>query len=410
MAQPKGLTMRKTEKPFPRHPGIYRVFHVDESGRQTPTSTFRVRKRIKINERWTTRVSTFETLDEAKTFLRQFNPNGGSSFAAISFDDALAKFMHYKEHEQGVGPGTIQGYRSRTRHFRFFLGQSMREITSSVIDQWVNLMLDPEYKALQLSSRIDYDHELVLLTGIFRFYREFIDESFTLPIMTRHRLRLCPKRRGTEDIRFLAQADEDAFLFQMERYPMQRDLALLQLHTGARVGEAAALEFKDIDFKRGFIHLRQHLLWPRSKGGQTRPQAGTKGGPSRTVDLTRECAEMLRKRLENRSGSIVFPDPKTNSWLSYRSIQHVYDCAFERAGLDYTGTHTLRHTFAVRFLDQTKDIYALQKLLGHKDLEQTQVYAKYSNAAVTRSFQLFRGGKEENHEVVPNLVPKITGI
>ena len=48
-----------------------------------------------------------------------------------------------------------------------------------------------------------------------------------------------------------------------------------------------------------------------------------------------------------------------------------------RAGITKDITfHSGRHTFAVMMLDLGADIYTVQKLLGHKEIHTTQIYAK----------------------------------
>lgn len=54
--------------------------------------------------------------------------------------------------------------------------------------------------------------------------------------------------------------------------------------------------------------------------------------------------------------------------------------------------HSSRHTFAVLMLDLGADIYTTSKLLGHKDLKSTQVYAKVL---------------DKNKQAAINLIPKI---
>jgi len=61
--------------------------------------------------------------------------------------------------------------------------------------------------------------------------------------------------------------------------------------------------------------------------------------------------------------------------------------------------HTSRHTFATMMLDLGTDIYTVSKLLGHRLLSTTQIYAKVldknKQAAVSRIPSILAGEREE---------------
>lgn len=68
------------------------------------------------------------------------------------------------------------------------------------------------------------------------------------------------------------------------------------------------------------------------------------------------------------------------------------------AGIDKHITfHTARHTFAVLMLELDVDIYTVQKLLGHRDITTTQIYAKVvdkkKQEAVSRIPELLKNEK-----------------
>lgn len=394
------------EMRVPNFAFIYRLFEVSEDGTQVQLKKFRVRKRIKVEGKWTSVAKTFDDFNAAKVFARSTPETKiAHNTSKTLFEDVFARYMNHLEHRKKLCSSSIQMYRNRIRHFKFFEGMEMTTVTPKVIDGWLNLMLDPDYLGLQQKTRINYEKEFILLSGLFRYYRNHENESFTSPFLDRHREKaLARSKEENREIRYMSADEEMLFLTTLESNPVIHDVALFQLHTGTRVGEAAALEFKNIDFSKREVRIVQHLDWQRVKGGKILVSRGTKTGPYRTIPLSDDCIEMLKRRKQDATSGIVFPWSRDSNWLPYRAIQAMYDSAFRKAGIEKSGTHVLRHTFAVRFLDQTKDIYALQRVLGHADLQVTQVYAKYSNESVRQAFTLFRGGKDaEIHPLVSRL-------
>lgn len=365
---------------------------------------FRVQKKIKGNNgKRHTVSSTFKTLIEAREFRDSIKnkanedlPQLRKQLQSCKFSDVFKRFLSHKKFEAGLQSTTIQKYEQTGRHLVFFNHFDFNLIDSTVVDAWVNLLRDPEYQQAQRNSRINYRHEFDLLRGVVNYYLEFENEDYRTPIKQRHKKRLCSRPRNSEkQIKFLDVRQQEALktnlkaLIESNPHENLARLMRVQLETGLRIGEIAALQKEQINFITQEILIDRHLQWDRAKGGTTKLAKGTKGGRSRMILMSQECMRILRQNLPFEAKAKIFSI--NDDWITYRKIQHFYRIQLEKVGSAALGSHTLRHTFAVNFLRKTKDIHALQKLLGHADLTETQGYAKYSDESTRRAFQLFDG-------------------
>lgn len=112
-----------------------------------------------------------------------------------------------------------------------------------------------------------------------------------------------------------------------------------------------------------------------------------KTGGLEYLDLNSQAASMLGER--GAPDDNVFPE------LGPLQAARISTAAWVRsAGINKHITfHCARHTFAVMMLDLGVDLYTVSKLLGHKSIETTQVYAKIldknKKAAVERIPNIF---------------------
>ncbi len=141
----------------------------------------------------------------------------------------------------------------------------------------------------------------------------------------------------------------------------------MALFTGMRRGELFRLQWQDVDFDRGFIHIRQ-----------------PKGGVDQKIPLNATARELLDGHIKTDS-PFVFPGRGGNQRVD---INKQVTRIKEAAGLpkDFRALHGLRHVYASMLASSGKvDLYTLQKLLTHKSAAMTQRYAHLRDEALHRA-------------------------
>ncbi len=154
-------------------------------------------------------------------------------------------------------------------------------------------------------------------------------------------------------------------MIRLTKNIIHRAIIQIGYASGLRVSEIINLQWKDIDFNRKLIHIKQ-----------------SKGKKDRIVMLANRVKQTLES-LE-KENSWLF---KTNRNKKYtkRTIQKILENAAKRAELLKKVTpHTLRHSFATHLLEQGTDIRYIKELLGHSDISTTLIYTKVSNKDISK--------------------------
>lgn len=105
-----------------------------------------------------------------------------------------------------------------------------------------------------------------------------------------------------------------------------------------------------------------------------------KGGKQRRVPLVRKSIDALLDYLPHRiatEGEAALFTNKNGRRLGQRQIQkRLQQWAAEQGSAQHLSPHMLRHSYASHLLQASRDIRAVQELLGHSNLSTTQIYTK----------------------------------
>lgn len=164
-----------------------------------------------------------------------------------------------------------------------------------------------------------------------------------------------------------------------------RDKFLFELlySTGIRVSEASALKLKDIDM--GSLSIRIF----------------GKGNKERIVYYGDVCANLLNKYLKVRNEFLIKGNceylfiNKNGDRLSRSSMEYIINQVIVKTSIKHKiSPHVLRHTFATHLLDNGADLRSVQELLGHDNLNTTEIYTHVSNERLRAAYLKYHPNKK----------------
>lgn len=167
---------------------------------------------------------------------------------------------------------------------------------------------------------------------------------------------------------YLTLSEAQTLLSSVDSKNKERDYCILCifLNCGLRLSEIVGLNLQDIRAD----HIRVF----------------GKGSKERIVYINDACADAINRYLEVRK-SIAAIDKNAlflsnrRTRMSREAVHSMVKLSLRRAGLNEENysSHKLRHTAATLMLQNGVDVRTLQELLGHENLNTTQIYTHVDN-------------------------------
>jgi len=285
------------------------------------------------------------------------------------------KYKNYLSLEKGRSRGTIKEYLRKIRIFLNWLKQNnIKKINDDVI---YNFRIFLNNKNLSLKTQSYY---LIALRSFFKFLKK-------RNIKTYDPFKIELPKISEREINILTDEELNRLLDSpnLDNLKGLRDKALLEtlFSSGLRVSELCSLN-KDIDLNKGEIVV---------KG---------KGNKFRIVFLSQKAKKAIKDYLDKRKDDnpalfINLSKNKTFKRLTPRGVEKIIKFYAKKAGiLKKITPHTLRHQFATDLLSSGADLRAIQLLLGHKNIQTTQVYTHLTNKELKQIHQAFHGKRRKN--------------
>ena len=170
-----------------------------------------------------------------------------------------------------------------------------------------------------------------------------------------------------------------------------RDRSMIEVMyaCGLRVSECAGLKVKDINLKERYLTV----LGKESK--------------ERMVPFYPRCASLLEHYIQvirpillkkQEDHGILFVNQRGLP-ITSRSIQNICEYAGRDAGISmHIHPHMIRHSFATHLLDNGADLRVVQELLGHENLQTTQIYTHVSQDRLANVVEKAHPNSKTNHK------------
>lgn len=273
----------------------------------------------------------------------------------------LEGFYNYLRFEKRLAKNTYESYISDLEEWIKFIDESKKTVQEVI---WSDIRTYFVQLSVANFSNASIQRKQSSIKQFFDFcvFKEIIPHS---PI------RRFPKRRKAQRLPVSLKEEETDRLFDaltQEKNDAKNlgHILIMELlfQTGIRVSELINIHLSHIDWEEKTLKVLG------------------KGSKWRVIPVMKELLHLITEYLESKESenwemseyllTLKAGGPLYRQYV-YRVVKN-YLSLYSRE--EYKGPHVLRHTFATQLLNAGADLLHIKELLGHKQLESTQIYTQ----------------------------------
>lgn len=287
--------------------------------------------------------------------------------------DAIDRFIQFKTVEEGLNiNSTILNYKDDLKIFLNYFPyiEDTSDLNSDLIDNFIYEQSLNELSASTITRRIS------TLSNFFEFLEsenicENLVKEFYLPKKEKH----IPTFLSLNEIKQLFSIINEDNDIEFR----DKTMLLVMYSAGLRVSELINLEKNSINFEEKIITLK-------GKGNKERSI------PINDLALLYLTNYMSKEKKSSRyiRNKYVFVNKNTNKPISRQNFFIRLQKYAEKAGIEKKiSPHALRHSFATHLLENGATLRVVQELLGHTNIETTQIYTHLSTKKILNALDLY---------------------
>jgi len=269
----------------------------------------------------------------------------------------LDQYFDYLRHQRRLSGHTLSNYARDLNRFARYLDANAIERWQRVDEACIRGFIAQRHRQ-QISARSS-QRELSALRSFFNYLitEQVLDYNPAQAVQAPKAKRSLPKTLDADQMQQLVEISAETPL-------ALRDRAILELFysSGLRLSELVGLNLAQLDLGQGLVTVTG------------------KGNKTRRVPIGSKAAVALREWLKIRGDFLkqdtdaVFLSARGRR-ISTRSVQQrLRHWASAQGIASHVHPHMLRHSFASHILESSGDLRAVQELLGHSDINTTQIY------------------------------------